>query len=205
MIVRRRKWGLVMALSFLVAGCAGTQAATSPGPGGPASSDMSMPGMTMAPGMTMPGMSSPGSDEPAASTVMVCGPQIQTALTTILGLSTPPPTTTSWTDHLYTCTYQLPAGRLVLSVKESPDTASAQGYFDALRARLGPTVPLTGLAGLGQPGYETPTGTVVILKDNTTLQTDATALTGTIGQHGQSPADLAYEVTSDILACWTAH
>lgn len=52
--------------------------------------------------------------------------------------------------HLYTCTYQLPVGPLVLSVKESPDVPAVRTYVNAMRQRLGRTKPLAGLAGLGQ-------------------------------------------------------
>jgi hypothetical protein len=42
----------------------------------------------------------------------------------------------------------------------------------------------------------------VVRKDDKTLQVDTTGPPARIGQHDQTPADLAYEVASDILGCW---
>lgn len=76
-------------------------------------------------------------------------------------------------------------------------------YFNALRERGGRPQPLTGLAGLGLPAYENTTGEVVFLKDNMTLQVNATALPGRVGPQDTTRSDLAYTVTTDVLACWT--
>jgi hypothetical protein len=210
-----RHWtlGLLATLSVLLTGCAATGATTQSAHGVSISPMPAMsPGMTMPPGVVMPGMtqagdasSAPGSGSagPSASAQMVCGPEIRADVATILALRLAPPTTTTWVDHLYTCTYHLPTGSLVLSVKESPDVPSATTYFTTLRGHLGITHSLVGLAGLGDPGYDTPDGTVVVLKDDKTLQVNATGLPSHIGQHQQSRADLAYEITSDILGCWT--
>ncbi|NUP49662.1 MAG: hypothetical protein HOW97_20480 [Catenulispora sp.] len=140
---------------------------------------------------------------PSAAALMVCGPEIRKALTTALGLTTAPTVTATWADHLYTCTYRLPTGRLVLSVKESPDSTTANTYYADLRRQLGDTHPLTGAQGLGNPGYESPGGTVVILKDGKTLTVDATGMPATSGPAKTSRMDLAYEITTDILGCWS--
>jgi hypothetical protein len=88
-------------------------------------------------------------------------------------------------------------------VKESAGVATARKYFDAMRERSGRTRALTGLAGLGLPAYENSTGTVVFLKDNMTLQVNASTLPQRVGPQGSSPADLAYTIATDVLACWT--
>jgi hypothetical protein len=193
--------GLLASLSILVAGCATTEAASPPGQSMP-------PGMVMSPGESMPGMvptldappSSAGT--PSASAQLVCGAEIKGDVAMILGLRAAPATTTTWKDHLYTCTYHLAGGPLVISVQESPDVRTADTYFTTLRGQLGTTRSLVGLEGLGSPGYDTPDGKVVVRKDDTTLQVDATAMPADIGQHHQTRADLAYEVASDILGCW---
>lgn len=211
---RHRMLGLLASLSVLVAGCAATQAATQPAGSvstpSPVTSGMVMPpGMSMAPGMSMPGMAPAGDVSPSsaagpsASAQLVCGSEIKTDVATILALRPAPATSTTWADHLYTCTYHLSGGPLVLSVKESADVPSANTYFAALRQSLGDTRPLVGLAGLGNPGYDTPAGVVVVLKDDKTLKVDATGLPSVVGPHQQSRADLAYEVASDILGCWS--
>ncbi|MFK0181792.1 hypothetical protein ACIQVR_38235 [Streptomyces xanthochromogenes] len=195
-------------LAAVAGGCASENATTPASTGTVTSTSASTPAGTsappdsaMRPGMQMPGMTRAAA--PSASALMVCGPEIREDVVKILAPPHAPTTTTTWTDHLYTCTYHLPTGRLVLSVKESPDTASANTYFQALRKQLGTTTPLTAAQGLGNPGYESAGGTVVILKDGKTLRVDATGMPATSGPHQLSRADLAYEVASDILGCWS--
>lgn len=206
-----KRWILgLLATSFvLVAGCGAARSTATPATGG---ATPGMPsGMVMAPGETMPGMTSTmptsstsdGSvvDAPSASAQLTCSPEIKTDVATILALPADLATTTTWSDHLYTCTYHLPAGPLVLSVKESANVPAAQSYAAAVQQRLGATQPLTGLSGLGNPGYDTAGGIVVVRKDDKTLEVDATGLPATVGH--QSRADLAYEVASDVLGCWS--
>jgi hypothetical protein len=123
-------------------------------------------------------------------------------VTTILSLPSTPATTTAWADHLFTCTYHLPTGRLVLSVKEPPDTATATTYYSTLRQQSGVTHPLTAAQGLGNPGFESANGTVVVLKDGKVLRVDATGMPQVSGPNMIARADLAYEVATDILGCW---
>jgi hypothetical protein len=169
--------------------------------------------MTMGPGEKMPGMtnaadpSSQGSDTPADqpsdSARLVCGPEIAGDIATLAGLPTAPKGTATWADHVYTCTYQLPAGPLVLSVQDATDLAAGHAYFKALRPTLGPTHSLRGLEGLGLPAYESTKGTVVFLKDGKTLKVDATQLSTAVGGHNASPVDVAYEVGTDVIGCWS--
>ena len=205
---RTFRLALFAASSIVLAGCGAAQAAAPHAPSGSMS-----PGMSMAPGMSMPGMSPTGTatspthndiaSGPSASSRMICGTEIRRDVATMLTLHPTPSTTTSWAGHLYTCTYHLPAGPLVLSVKESPNVASATAYFNALRQRLAPTHPLTGLLSLGETAYDTPGGMVIVLKDGKILQINATGLPRVAGQHQQSRTSLAYEVASDIIGCWT--
>ncbi|MFE9122372.1 hypothetical protein [Streptomyces sp. NPDC007172] len=195
-------------LAAVAAGCASENASTPAATGTVVSTNASTPTGTsaspdasMRPGMQMPGMTQAAA--PSASALMVCGPEIRADVVKILAPPHAPTTTTTWTDHLYTCTYHLPGGQLVLSVKESPNTASADAYFQSLRKQLGTTTQLTAAQGLGNPGYESASGTVVILKDGKTLRVDATGMPAASGPHQLSRADLAYEIASDILGCWS--
>ena len=174
-----------VSVTAAMAGCASAKAAT---PAAPAPS-------TSSAASTAAG--------PSASALMVCGTEIQTAVETILAATPAPTTTATWTDHLYTCTYHLGSGTLVLSVKESPDAPSANAYLSTLKQQLGSTTPLTGSEGLGNPGFQNAAGHVVVLKDDKTLHVDATGLPATSGASKLSRADVAYEVTTDILGCWT--
>jgi hypothetical protein len=167
--------------------------------------------MSMAPGMSMPA-ASPATPKPAdASTSggpsqsarMICSDEIRTAAAAVVVPAKVPAGAATWANHLYTCTYRPSVGPLVLSVKESPNVAAARDYFAAQQQHLAPTKPIRGLAGLGLPAYETTTGTVVFLKDNKTLQVDATHLPTAIGPHHLSRTDTAYEIATDVLGCWT--
>ncbi len=203
---------LLIALPLLLTGCAA--AVASPDAASPATSmsaGMSMaPGQSMGPGMSMPAKTTTSRVVPAESVgagpsksaAMICQEETSASVKTLMGLHSPPPTRSTWVDHLYTCTYQVAGGPLVLSVKESTGAATARGYFNALRPRLGHTTAVTGLAGLGLPAYQNTTGRVVFLKDNATLPVDATALPHQVGPQKTSRADLASTVATDILACW---
>lgn len=204
MSTQRWRTGLI-ALPLLLAGCASTNAATEPR-SAPASGSA---GMSMAPGDPMSGRSmkpSPSASgtavnlAPSATAQMVCGPDIRGKVKQVLALTSPAPVTSTFLDHLYTCTYRLPMGPLVLSVKESTSKAAAAAYFTGLDRRLAPTQPL---AGLGERAYTTSTGTVVVITDNMTLRVDATGLPPVFGSQHQKRTDLAYEIASDVLGCWT--
>jgi len=197
-----RTWTLgVGAAALLLAGCGAphaTEAASMPG--------MSMaPGQTMAPSASASTAASPApsaSATPSAAAKMICSDDIRGKVKQVLKLSTDAPTRTSFVDHLYTCTYTLPQGPLVLSVHDSASKAAAASYYTALRPTRGAT---TGLPGLGEHAYGTSRGTVVVLKDSQTLVVDATGLPSVFGSEQQKRTDLAYEIASDVLGCWTGN
>lgn len=139
-------------------------------------------------------------DAPSDTAKMVCGDDIRGQVSQVLKLSSPPKTESSWVDQLYTCTYRLPVGPMVLSVKQSTGTAAAAGYFSTLRPTLGSTETLQ---GLGERSYGTGDGVVVVIKDNMTLKVDTTGLPKVFGADQQRRSDLAYEIASDVLGCWT--
>lgn len=218
---RKGPLGMLIAVPLLLTGCAAADAATSNAAPitSMTSSPSKSPNTTMSPGMSMsrgestPGITSttatPAADAiqnasgPSKATRMICGSETRGNVAKLMALQTPPPAKATWADLLYTCTYQLPVGPLVLSVKESADVAAARSYFNGMRAHLGHTKPLTGLAGLGFPAFEDTTGTVVFLKDNATLQVNATALPPQLGPENISRTDLAYAVATAVLACWS--
>ena len=216
---RKGPLGLIVAVPLLLTGCAAAEATTGhaaitrPATSSPSTSPTMSPGMSMSPGESMPGMASttgaPTSQipvkaaGPSKAAQMVCGPETRRNVSTLMALHTPPPAKATWADHTYTCTYQLPVGPLVVSVKESPGVPAARSYFNAMRARSGHTSTLSGLIGLGLPAYEDTAGRVVFLKDNMTLQVNPTALPQRVGPQETSRADFAYTLATDILACWS--
>lgn len=206
MNVRVRQLGLLVALPILLVGCA-TQTTHDAASGGAHSAATSpSPSPSMSPGMSMSGgapAAGAADTGPSESARMICGPEIRRDVATTLALPAQPPTTTTWANHLYTCTYRLPVGPLVLSVQESTGAATARTYFEGLRQRLGTARPLIGLAALGLPSYDTPSGTIVFLKDTMTLQVDASRLPAVLGPQHDTRSNVAYTVASDILGCWT--
>lgn len=184
-------------------GSAGTPAATAPG-ATRAATPMS-PGMVMPDGTTMgaqPPASGPAGGRPPALAVMVCGEEVRGDIGEILKLQATPAAASTYVNQVYVCTYRLPMGPLVLSVKQSPDAKAAHSYFQAHRRLIGATVDV---AGLGEHAYRTPNGTVGLVKDDLTLTVDATGLPAQFGTENQKRTDLAYEVASVILGCWTGH
>jgi hypothetical protein len=191
--MRTHQWcaGL-LALPILLGGCAAADGATQAGAQPGNASSVVDGGVPRASGVA--------DVPPPATAEMVCGAEISGKVAQVLSLPSPAATRTSWVDNLYTCTHQLPMGPLILSVKASPSTAAAGEYFDARRLELGGTTPAL---GLGERAYATPAGTVVGIKDAMTLTVDATGLPEVFGDNGQKRTDLAHEVASDVLGCWT--
>jgi hypothetical protein len=138
--------------------------------------------------------------QPSAIAAMVCGAEVRGDVGEALGLPALPPATSTWADHVFTCTYRLPAGPLVLAVQDSPNPAAAQRYLAAERSRLRPT---TAAAGLTDGAFRTRSGIVGLSKDSDTLTVDASGLPAEFGPQRQKRTDLAYEVASVVLGCWT--
>ncbi len=145
-----------------------------------------------------------GATRPAAgppdTALMVCGEDISTQVVQVLKLDGPPKTDSDWTGSVYTCTYHLPMGDMVLSVQVAEDDAAAGDLLEADRAEHAPTVELS---GLGEQAFGTPAGVTVVLKDNEILTVDATRLPAVFGDNDQHRTDLANEIASDVLGCWT--
>lgn len=186
---------------IVLAGCGSANTAATP-----TSPSEHTPGMVMPDGSTM-GAPSPAAKEsstvePSEATKMICTDETRTDITKVLGLDAPPPTESSWKDRVYTCTYALPTGPLVLSVKQSADPTAAKDYFAGLRPTLGDTSTLT---GLGEASYGAASGKVVVVKDNATLMVDAAAQPAVLGAYQAKRADFAFQVAAVILACWIGH
>lgn len=208
------------ALALAATGCATGKDSATPAPASAAASMAAgqqaagiskAPGdsHTMSSGETMAGHSHPGApgqttagSEPSAAAKMVCAGDVPAQVKTVLNLNAPAPTSASWQDQLYTCTYTLPMGKMVLSVKESASKPAARDYFHTLRLELGDTKPLL---AVGEQAYATATGTAVVLKDNMTLRVDTTGLPAVFGPQQQRRTDLAYEMATIVMGCWIDH
>lgn len=143
----------------------------------------------------------PAGPSPAAR--MVCGNETAQDVKRILALDEVPHPSWSWDEPFFTCTFELPAGPLVLTVHDATDPAKGRAYFEQLQASVEGAEPLDGLASYGLPAFETDDGKVAFIRDGKTLLVDATALTGELSQKGgRVPPDVAYAVASSVLFCW---
>jgi hypothetical protein len=136
-----------------------------------------------------------------SAAAMVCSAEVRENIARLLALPARPQGRPTWRNHLYTCHYDLPAGPLVLTVHESPDDAAARSYLADRRRSFPRTTPITGLASLGLPGFESPSGVAAFTKDNFTLVVDATQLSGPLGAAGTTRSGFAYALATDVLAC----
>jgi hypothetical protein len=145
------------------------------------------------------GMAGANQAKPSATALMVCGDDIRAKVRQVLALPASPAATDRFAAGRYTCTYRVPPGPLVLSVQQSSSGPAALAYFHAQQAALRGSP----LAGLGEAAFGTGTGTVEVVKDNETLIVDATGMPVVFGSQQQKRTDLAYEIASDVLGCWT--
>jgi hypothetical protein len=175
--------------ALMMSGCAAAQGA--PAPQEAAQQSAAAPSSS----------ASPAGPPPAAA--MVCGQEIRANIAQILALPADPSPSSTWAGGRYTCTYRLPSGALVLAVQESPDPAAARAAAHGAVAALPSAAPIEGLANLGLPGYQSPAGTVAFAKDSFALTVDATGLKEPVGPHGVSRSSLAYQIATDVLACWS--
>jgi hypothetical protein len=182
-----------LALLILLAGCG----ATPPAPGSPGRSNVSA---VPASGSNAGPPTGKLAGNPPASAAMICDADIKSKVREALGLAGPPSTEWRWSDSVYTCDYHLPMGRMSLQVTVLAGAPQARTLFDADRARTPGAQPL---AGLGERAFGTDNGTVLVLKDNQVLVVDTTRLPQEFGANGQRRTDLAYEVASDVMGCWT--
>lgn len=204
---------LLAASALLLSGCATAADASAPAPTHPAHAQEHSQSQTGAHTHQHPQHTPAAADvadttpasQPSDAAKMICGPKTVAAVGTILALAQPPHIVKTWSHNLYTCTYHLPAGTLVLSVQESKDAAAALAHSQQLATTFPTTSPIEGLANLGFPGYETPDGIVVFVKDNMTLEVDASGLPATVGPHAVTGTAFSYQLATDVLACWTGH
>ena len=139
---------------------------------------------------------------PPENASMVCSDEIRGKVQQVLKLPALPTVHSTWIKQVYTCTYDLPVGPMVLTVQVAPTKPVAEAAF---QSRQKATTGATVLNGLGEHAYATPDGTATVIKDAMTLTVDTTALPAVFGAEQQKRTDLAYEIASDVLGCWTGN
>ena len=189
------------AVALLATGCGQQSGSGRAAEAGTSSAHEHSAGHEHSPGMSMSGEDHHSDDpEPSEAARMICTDETVDSVVKTFALEKSPESSDSWKDLVYTCTYDLPQGELVLSVKDSPDLESGQAYYDRLAARTAHAKPLKGLDALGLPAFETRHGEVAFLKDGKTLLVDASRLTNA---PGGSATDEAYQVATTVVACWS--
>jgi hypothetical protein len=184
MSVRLRIAALI-AVPLLLAGCAAADAGTTPSGAAATTHPATTAGAT-----------------PPANASMVCSDEIRGKVQQVLKLPALPVVHSTWIKQVYTCTYGLPVGPMVLTVQVAPTKSAADAAF---HARQTATAGATDLNGLGEHAYATPDGTATVIKDAMTLTVDTTGLPPEFGAEQQKRTDLAYEIASDVLGCWTGN
>jgi hypothetical protein len=142
----------------------------------------------------------PAGPNPSQSAQMVCASEAQRELTTALGVAVTSVTTPTWADHVYSCRYLYPSGAIAVSVKELSSPAETTAYFTTLRAQLGQSQRLKGVA---QGAFVTKDGSLVLRKDYKVLFVDTSGLPVPFGSGFATRSQVAVGVGITVLGCWT--
>lgn len=190
-------WTLVASTVLFTAGCS-----TATGDSSHEHSHMMPDGSTMA-DSAMPDSSMATGARPSQAAQMICSDEIRDAVVRSFDLSHPPASTTTWSHHVYRCTYRLPHGELRLSVYDATSLARGTTYFAQTRSELDGAKAISGMQNFGLPAFQTADGNVVFLKDGKTLRVDASELPASAFPVGFSAQQTAYSVAAAVIACWT--
>jgi hypothetical protein len=140
----------------------------------------------------------PAGSRPSEIAKMVCAHEAQEKFATVLGIRAVV-TAPTWIGHLYSCRYMYANGYFTLSVKELSSWGQTLAYFRGLRSELGVD---SIFPKLGQGGFSTKDGSVVVRKDWKVLVVDDTGLPAEFGNPPTPAADVAVIVANVILGCW---
>jgi len=142
----------------------------------------------------------PAGVNPSESAKMICGSAVKTDLQGVLGVDPTAVTTPTWADHVYSCTYQYPDGAFTLSVKELSSARETSDYFDQLGAQLGRKRPVI---AVGEDTFMTSNGSLVARKDWKVLLVDVSGLPDQFAKPPTERADVAAEIGTTVMGCWT--
>jgi hypothetical protein len=165
----------------------------------PGSSSATTP-PTNASGTTGGHVAIPVKSTPSISAKMICESEVKNELSSLLGVQPTQPIVPTWKDHVYSCTYHYKGGGLTLAVKELPDKASTDAYFDEVAQKLGKSEKIN---GLGQGAYTTSDKSAVVRKDYKVLLVDISKLPAQFGNPPDSRENIALNVAATIMGCWT--
>ena len=137
---------------------------------------------------------------PSKSAKMVCEPEARADIAATLGVRETSVTPPKWVraQHLYSCTYVYPKGRVTLNVKELVSEKTTTAYFEGVKRKYG---TLQRLIGLGQGAWILKNQNVVVRKDYKVLVVDVTGLPPKFGV-SMDPSDVGTNVAVAIMGCW---
>lgn len=142
----------------------------------------------------------PAGAKPSESARMVCAAEAQKDLASALGVASTSVTEPTWADHVYSCRYMYQDGNFALSVKELSDRGGTTAYFTSLRAQLGESERLPGVA---QGAFVTSDGSLVLRKDYKVLVVDTSGVPEPFGAGFTTRDQVAVGVGVTLLGCWT--
>ena len=142
----------------------------------------------------------PVSARPSTSAKMVCSDEVKGDVAELLGVPTVKPLSPTWIDHVFSCRFVYRQGAMTLSVKEFADQAETNAYFASLATKLGKTEDIQ---GLGQGAFTTKNLSAVVRKDYKVLVVDISQLPPKFGNPPDSRGNIALNVASTIMSCWT--
>ena len=131
---------------------------------------------------------------------MICESDVRQEVQGQIGVDITKPLVPSWKDHVYSCHFVYGKNVMTLSVKELANTAQTSAYFAAQAAALGKTRTIQ---GLGQGAFQTKNGSAVVRKDYKVLLVDVSGLPANFGSPPDTKGDIALNVASLIMGCWT--
>ena len=130
---------------------------------------------------------------------MICEPEARVEIASSLEVKETSVTKPTWRDHVYSCAYVYPQGRIVVSVKELVDAAHTTTYFDAILQRYGVTERLP---GFGQAAWLLRNNDVVVRKDYKVLFVDVQGVPEQFTPKA-TRADVARGIAAVVMGCWT--
>ena len=132
---------------------------------------------------------------------MVCSKEAREDMAATLGIEAEKVTKPKWVrkDHLYSCAYVYPRGKIVLSVKELSSGTETTNYFESIKRKYGTS---DDLHGLGQGALVLKNSDVVVRKDYKVLLVDVTGIPERLVP-AMRRSDVAVSIGTVIMSCWT--
>ena len=143
----------------------------------------------------------PAGPNPSISARMVCEKEAEADIAASLGVKQTSVTTPTWdkAEHLYSCTYVYPNGKITLTVKEMSNADETTAYFNAIQKQYGNTQMLN---GLGQGAWVLKNNDVVVRKDYKVLLVDVQHIPANFAPV-MTRSDVAINVAVAIMGCWS--